>query len=188
MPFHAFVDESVRRDRYLLCATTVPSEQLSLVRSLGRSFCLPGQRRWHFNHEPDARRRKILSAMARTDGIAATIYEGYGPEVDTRRECLTQLVTDLIDPKAGRLVIESRESQDQRDRHCIAAVLRKASAHLPYTHVPPHTEPALWWPDAIAWAFGAGGNWKAMVTPLVRAVVAVGDHPEQRETRLPTVR
>jgi hypothetical protein len=162
VPIHAFVDESVRRDRYLLCATIVPSDKLSLARSLGRSFCLPGQRRWHFNHEPDARRRKILSAMARADGITATIYEGYGPEVDTRRECLAQLVTDLIDAKAERLVIESRESQDQRDRHCIAAVLRKASAHLPYTHVPPHTEPALWWPDTLpghSAQAGTGKQW-----------------------------
>jgi hypothetical protein len=162
VPIHAFVDESVRRDRYLLCATIVPSDKLSLARSLGRSFCLPGQRRSHFNHEPDARRRKILSAMARADGITATIYEGYGPEVDTRRECLAQLVTDLIDAKAERLVIESRESQDQRDRHCIAAVLRKASAHLPYTHVPPHTEPALWWPDTLpghSAQAGTGKQW-----------------------------
>ncbi|MGY2007486.1 hypothetical protein ACW9HJ_10725 [Nocardia gipuzkoensis] len=126
--------------------------------------------------------------MARTDGVSAMIYEGHGPEVETRHECLVQLVTDLLDAKAERLVIESRQSQDQRDRHCIAGVLRKASAQLPYTHVPPHTEPALWWPDAIAWAFGAGGNWKAMVTPLVRAVIDVDEPPEQRETRLPTVR
>ncbi|MFF3227739.1 hypothetical protein ACFYV7_33430 [Nocardia suismassiliense] len=111
--------------------------------------------------------------MARSTEIGVAIYEGHGPEVETRRECLAALVSDLIEEKAARLVIESRESQDQRDRHCVAEVLRKASAELAYTHLLPHTEAALWWPDAIAWAFGAGGTWKHIVMPLVRRVVDV---------------
>lgn len=90
---------------------------------------------------------------------------------------MARLVTYLIDARAGRLVVESRESQDQRDRHCIAGVLRKASAELPYVHMPPHCEPCLWWPDAVAWAFGAGGAWKAMVAPLVRDVYDVAELP-----------
>ncbi|WP_069167651.1 hypothetical protein [Nocardia altamirensis] len=188
MPFHAFVDESIRRDRYLLCAVMVPCNRLHHVRTLSRSFCLPGQRRWHFNHEPEPRRRQILGAMARSAGVGVAIYEGRGAEVETRADCLVELVTDLVDAKASRLVIESRESQDHRDRHCIATVLRKASAQLPYVHLLPHTEPALWWPDAVAWAYGAGGAWKTLVMPLVRAVIDVDAPPEKRETRLPTVR
>ncbi|MGW4842276.1 hypothetical protein [Nocardia brasiliensis] len=173
MPFHAFVDESIRRDRYLLCAVLIPVAELAAARDLGRSFCLRGQRRWHFNHEPDQRRRQILGAMGQAANIDVAIYEGHGPEVETRRVCLTELVADLLEAKAARLVIESRESQDQRDRHCVAAVLRKTSSELPYVHLLPHTEPALWWPDAIAWAFGAGGAWKQIVTPLIRRVVDV---------------
>ncbi len=87
-----------------------------------------------------------------------------------RADCMARLVTYLVDLQAARLVIESREGLDHRDRHCIAAVLRKASVDLPYVHLPPHTEPGLWWPDAVAWAVGAGGKWEAMVAPLVRAV------------------
>lgn len=170
MAIHAFVDESVRRDRYILCAALIPGECAGNARALVRGFCLPGQRRWHFNHEPDGRRRQILTAMARSRDVVAVIYEARGREVDARRECLTALVSDLIDRKADRLVIESRESQDQRDRHCVAAVLRKASAELPYAHVLPHCEPGLWWPDAIAWAYGAGGAWRAMIGPIVRDV------------------
>lgn len=84
---------------------------------------------------------------------------------------MTSLVSHLVDIGAGRLVVESRETLDHRDRHSIAAVLDKASADLPYTHLPPHCEPGLWWPDAIAWAFGAGGAWRTMVMPLVGRVV-----------------
>ncbi len=86
---------------------------------------------------------------------------------------MARLVTHLIDARAERLVIESRDSLDRRDRHCIAAVLRKASADLSYVHMLPHNEPGLWWPDAVAWAFGAGGVWKAMVAPLVQHVFEV---------------
>ncbi|MEU0872749.1 hypothetical protein [Nocardia brasiliensis] len=173
MAIHAFVDESIRRDRYILCAALIPAGQLSEARSLVRGLCLPGQRRWHFAKEPDNRRRLILAAMARCEGIRVVILIGRGVEVRARDECMARLVTHLIDARAERLVIESRDSLDRRDRHCIAAVLRKASADLSYVHMLPHNEPGLWWPDAVAWAFGAGGAWKAMVVPLVQHIFEV---------------
>ncbi|MCP2317290.1 hypothetical protein APR12_002636 [Nocardia amikacinitolerans] len=168
MPIHAFVDESVRRDRYLLCAALIPAGRVPQARSLVREFCLPGQRRWHFAKEPDQRRRHILSAMKRSGTANVAMFEARGVEVRARHECLTALLTYLVDIRAERLIVESREAQDQRDRHTIAAVLHKASAELPYAHVPPHNEPGLWWPDAIAWAFGAGGAWKTLVLPMVQ--------------------
>ncbi|QIS08524.1 hypothetical protein [Nocardia arthritidis] len=170
MAIHAFVDESVRRDRYILCAALIQGERLSHARALVRGLCLPGQRRWHFAKEPDQRRRQILAAMVRCDSVRAAIFVGHGVEVEARNDCLARLVMHLVDLKAERLVIESRESLDHRDRHCIADVLGKASVDLPYAHMPPHCEPGLWWPDAVAWAFGAGGAWKAAVTPLVDLV------------------
>ncbi|MEV6562368.1 hypothetical protein AB0M22_42060 [Nocardia sp. NPDC051756] len=152
MAIHAFVDESIRRDRYILCAALIPPGRLSAARSLVRGLCLPGQRRWHFAKEPDSRRRQILATMAGQEGVRVAIFVGRGVEVHARDNCMARLVTHLVDLKAERLVIESRESLDHRDRHCIARVLRKASADLPYVHMPPHCEPGLWWPDAVAWA------------------------------------
>jgi hypothetical protein len=87
---------------------------------------------------------------------------------------MAALVVELIDRAVARLVIESRESQDGRDRRVIAGVVTKMSAELSYVHVPPHTEPGLWWPDAIAWAYGAGGRWRAMVESRVCATIDVG--------------
>ncbi|MBF6124869.1 hypothetical protein [Nocardia brasiliensis] len=188
MAIHAFVDESIRRDRYILCAVLIPGEQLHRARALVRSFCLPGQRRWHFNDESEQRQRHIIAAMAQCVGVGVAIYEGRGREVSVRHSCMTELVTDLVEIKAARLVIESRENQDQRDRQSIATVLRKASAELQYAHMPPHTEPCLWWADAAAWAFGAGGRWRLTIMPLVRLVFDVNKPPLQRETRMLVVR
>lgn len=60
----------------------------------------------------------------------------------------------------------------RKDRYILCAALipagNVASADLHYSHVVPHNEPALWWPDAIAWAFGAGGAWTERATPVVR--------------------
>ncbi|MFI6215696.1 MULTISPECIES: hypothetical protein [Nocardia] len=167
MPFHAFVDESIRRDRYLLCAVLIPVAELAAARALARSFCLPGHRRWHFWHESAQRQRKILGSLRRIRGMQIWVIEGRGREVPTRHECLTALVIDLLDLGAGRLVIESRESQDARDRRTVASALGKRSGELPYVHLPPHSEPALWWPDAVAWSFGAGGSWKSAVAPFI---------------------
>ncbi|MFI9505998.1 hypothetical protein [Nocardia sp. NPDC052566] len=173
MAIHAFVDESIRRDRYLLCAALIPAAHLQRARAVVRGLCLPGQRRWHFAKEPDQRRRHILGAMAQCGDVRVAIAIGAGVEVRARDECMARLVSHLIDLKAERLVIESRQSLDHRDRHCIAAVLRKASVDLPYAHVPPHCEPGLWWPDAVAWAYGAGGSWRTTVAPLVSDVFHV---------------
>ncbi|MBF6211825.1 hypothetical protein IU433_15930 [Nocardia puris] len=159
MPIHAFVDESIRKDRYILCAALIPENRLGHARSVVKDYLLPGQRRWHFNHEPEQRRRRIIEAMARCSTVGVAVYEGRGPEISTRRACLEALVLDLVATDASRLVIESRAGQDHRDRHCIAEVLARKPTNLSYTHLPPHSDPALWWPDAVARsAQGADGN------------------------------
>lgn len=38
---------------------------------------------------------------------------------------------------------------------------------LTYEHMRPHEEPILWVSDAVAWAYGAGGDWRRRVTPAV---------------------
>lgn len=88
---------------------------------------------------------------------------------------MTTLVHDLIDRKAERLVIESLAGLDAADRHCIATVLRKAGARMSYTHMRPHEEPGLWFPDAIAWAQGAGGHWRRRIRPTIEIVQDLGD-------------
>lgn len=174
---HAFVDESARGGRYILCTTLVDARDLDEVRKLARSLCLRGQRRWHFKSESNRRQHKILDSLVRTKAIRGFIYTGTGRDMAVRGECLTALITDLIDHKASRLVIESRESMNGFDRQCILEALRKTSGTLDYLHLRPHEEPGLWLPDAIAWAYGAGGEWRRRVRPTLTVVRDVGIVP-----------
>ncbi|HZB32844.1 MAG TPA: hypothetical protein VE465_21985 [Streptosporangiaceae bacterium] len=172
---HAFVDESARGGRYILCAALVEARDLDDVRKLARSLCLPGQARWHFKSESDRRRRQIIDQIVRCDAVRARLYFGKGPDLSVRRDGLTAIVSDLLDLKTGRLVIESRESLDAFDRHYIAEALRKASTELAYTHLRPRQEPCLWLPDAVAWAYGAGGHWRRRLQPMIDKALDVGD-------------
>jgi hypothetical protein len=172
---HAFVDESARNGRYILCATLVDARDLDEVRKLARSLCLPGQARWHFKSESDRRRRQIIDKIVRCGAVKATLYLAKGPEIPARHRCLTALVFDLIDQKASRLIVESQDGQDPRDRGTILDALHEADSELPYVHLPPHLDAALWLSDAIAWAYGAGGQWRQRVKPTVDLVRDVED-------------
>jgi hypothetical protein len=80
------------------------------------------------------------------------------------------LVGDLIDLGAHRLVIESQQGQDARDKQIIFATLRERGAgdDFSYEHMRSYEEPGLWAADAIAWAFGAGRQWRGQVDAFVR--------------------
>ena len=81
-------------------------------------------------------------------------------------------------------MIESRGlARDRDDRRAIAATLQRLRAPgdaLSYEHFQPHEDPALWIPDAVAWCFGAGGDWRRRIDPLVDKVLDLGDLPRRR--------
>jgi hypothetical protein len=185
---HAFVDES-ERGCYLLCATVVPPQAVNQARRALRQLLRQGERRVHFVKEHPSRRREILSALATIPGLRARVYTCRGPAPAARAACLAQLVYDLSAMTATRLVIESREGRDHQDRHTIFAALaeNQTASRLAYEHMRPHEEPLLWPSDAIAWAYGAGGDWRRRVESLLEKVTELGS-PRQRETRPPTVR
>ncbi|MCO5994913.1 hypothetical protein [Actinoallomurus rhizosphaericola] len=174
MTLHAFVDESVR-SRYILCAAVVPTANLNEIRRLARELCMPGQRRWHFKSESDRRRRLILDALVRRSDVRVALYMGKGKRPRVRAECLVTLVTDLIDQGGSQLVIESQDGQDRLDRQCLLETLHKAGANLRYRHVRPHEEPGLWLPDAFAWAYGTGGEWRRRIAPSIDRIRDLGD-------------
>ena len=66
------------------------------------------------------------------------------------------------------------------------AALRGRPGAPAYVHLPAHQEPLLWSADALAWAYGAGGDWRRRVDPLLDMAVVL--ESERRETRPPTVR
>jgi hypothetical protein len=160
-----FVDESERRD-YLLCAVLVegPADP---VRAALRGLLKPGQHRLHFSKEQPARRQRILSTL-REIGVRSRVYSCPGTVKESRETCLSALVPDIVGRGARRLVLESRESMNHLDVLVIDAALRKhGTKDLEYCHLPPRQEPVLWAADAIAWATGAGADWRRRVDPLV---------------------
>jgi hypothetical protein len=142
------------------------------VRTLLRSLLLPGERRLHFQAERDKRRREVLARLCDA-GVRAKVYESRGRPDAARAAALLRLTDDLVKLDARRLVLESRGSTaDHRDRQVLARVLGPGPV-LSYAHLRPHEEPLLWVPDAIAWSYGAGGEWRRRVASVVDEVVAV---------------
>jgi hypothetical protein len=162
----AFVDESGRGSRYHVCVVVVANGDVDALRRLVRSFCLPGQRRWHFVHERDSRRRQILDAILASGQATALIYYGKGRDTEIRAESFRRMVDPLIDRNVVRLIVESREGRDDLDRQVLVGQLRSRPDAFLYDHMPPHGDPLLWIADALAWCSSAGGPWQERIDAI----------------------
>lgn len=94
-------------------------------------------------------------------------------EEQDRQRCLEQAVHDLLELRANRLALDSRSHRDIRDLTTIYQALgrRPADTNVTYEHLKSAGTPLLWIPDAVAWCYGAGGDWRRRVLPIVRKVV-----------------
>lgn len=97
MSTQAFVEESGRGSRYHVCVVVVANGDVDELRRLVRSFCLPGQRRWHFVHERDSRRRQIIDAIVAGDQVTALIYRGKGRDAEIRVESFRRMIQPLLE-------------------------------------------------------------------------------------------
>ena len=168
MSVHAFVDES-QRARYMICAAIISPADLQAARRALRSMLLPRQGRLHFVKESPQRRRSLLDAM-RELPVRTRLYTSAEKEPIARQRALEALLVDLLGLGGQRLIIECREaSQDKRERHLIATAVRRsaAPADLAYDHLRARDEPLLWVSDAVAWAYGAGPQWRPRAELLI---------------------
>jgi hypothetical protein len=160
---HAFVDESCRNGVYRLAVVRVAEADLDQARRALRAELLAGQRSIHFTDESDARRRRLLERFGQLAGRVdhySGPRAGYRNAEHVRAGLLATLAADLMASGVTRLVLESRDGRDGRDR----AVLRAAFGPRPtcaYDHLRKHEEPLLWLADGFAWAEGKGGLWAA---------------------------
>ncbi len=180
MSLHAFADESRRNRHYLVAAAFVDARDLHRLRKVLRGMLLPGQYELHFKKETPARRRAIISRLA-TERVAVRVYLatcGQGEE-RARRTCVSQLVDDVLEADAHRLVLDSREVRNEIDRVTILAALRKSAraTDLVYEHRNSTQEELLWIADAVAWCYGAGGDWHRRLDPILPKVIDLGDAP-----------
>lgn len=172
---HAFMDESERDRRYYLCVALVEPAQLKPLRRKLAGLLMPGQRELHFYHEKPPRRRVVADKIARLP-IAVRIYQtAYTPKTDeiARQECLDLAITDLLKIGSHRLVIDSRAERDRFDAKTIRNQLRDqpASCNFSYDHHDSKQEPLCWIADAAGWCFGAGGDWRRRIMPIIDDVI-----------------
>ena len=66
------------------------------------------------------------------------------------------------------LVIESRDDDREDERHLVR--VRQSEPWLMFEHRRASAEPMLWVADAMAWAYGAGTNWRLLVESVVEDV------------------
>jgi len=176
MNAHIFVDESKRRG-FLLAAAVIAPEALGGLRRQVTGLRLPRQRRLHFTAESDRRRKVILAAMIEAAGPCVIIYDAAGRRSDreARDLAMARLVDDAAKIGAARLVIERDEPAVAGDRRIIRdrATLAGCLDTLRYEHRRPHEDCLLAIPDAAAWCWAKGGDWRHRAGPLVSHVVTV---------------
>jgi len=171
-----FVDETKQRD-YLLVAGVVLPGDLAATRAVMRGLVLGGQRRVHMAKESDPRRRSIAAAICET-GVRTTIYNagrGSRGELDARRACLHALVSDAVAIGAAMLVLEQDDSLLRWDNQRLVEITREVGCRdtLRYEHRRAAAEQLLAVPDAIAWCWAKGGDWRRRVEPVVTDVRSV---------------
>lgn len=171
MAVHVFIDEVRRRD-YLLCAAVVPSEDVAASRRVMRDLRPGNRRRLHMHDEGVTSRRRILAEFVRRAPVREAhlwVAEVRGrPERTVRDECLQSLVPHAVSLGAVRLVVESC-AQDRQDSRVIGDVLARSGAigGVRFDIVPAVADELLWAADLIAWAYGAGGEYRRAVGDLV---------------------
>jgi hypothetical protein len=174
---YAFVDESERPGRYLMCSVVIEPTRLGELRRATKAWVLPGQQRVHFKKEAPRRRREIASALARLE-LDVSVFvcrsaTGRG-EAESRALCLAAIVEDLQDRDVPvTLLLESRHHQDADDHAAISRARRPRPA-LSYEHVDADHDPLLWLPDAFAWLVGAGRDWRRRIEHSISKSLEVG--------------
>lgn len=176
MGAHIFADES-KRSSFVLVAAFIPADDLGRTRQLVTGLRLPRQRRLHFVAEQDARRRQILQAFVAAD-VQTLVYDGAGFRDGkvARDAAVARLTDDAIRMRADRLVLELDDSAAAKDRLVIRERLVKAAGRpdgLLYEHRRAYEECLLSIPDAVAWSWSKGGQWRKQIEPLVAKVIAI---------------
>lgn len=172
MSHHVFVDESKQRD-YLLVASVHTSGDLGELRKIMNRLTMPGQRRIHMKKESDSRRRQITDAIVAAE-VNATVYNAgrhHHSELDARAACLRRLIEDNAVLRDPMIVLEQDDSLLDWDRRQLFALVRSTGhPQMRYQHQRAGAEPLLGLPDAIAWCWAKGGDWRRRIQPAVNHV------------------
>jgi hypothetical protein len=169
---HWFIDETKQRS-YLMVASAHRGDELDELRKLIRGLVLKGQRRVHMAKESDPRRRAIAAALCGA-GVTATIYDAprgdYPHEQAARAACLAALITDASHFPDVSLVLERDDSLLAWDRRRLYQLTHHLENRVRYSHQRAAQEQLLAIPDAIAWCWARGGDWRRRIAPVISDV------------------
>ena len=171
---HIYVDETKQRD-YLLVASVHVATDLTALRRLVRELLMPNQRCLHMKDENLGRKKKIATAFVAA-GVQATIYRAAGPqhrtEKDRRHACLRALIHDNATAGETMIILDHDESLISWDNQRLIEFTRAEHCRdtLRYEHKKGQAELLLAIPDAIAWCWAKGGEWKNLIEPTVTII------------------
>lgn len=176
MSTHIYVDETKAKG-YLVAAAAGTRSELILSRKELTTLVLPRQRGLHMNAESPSRKREIADTILRMGemlGIQTTVYDAgrSGTEKERRARCLEALVEDAARHPQAKIVFDLDESLRSWDRQQMIELTRAAGVddRLSYEHVHRNAELLLAIPDAVAWCWARGGEWRARIRPVVREI------------------
>lgn len=173
-PTDAFVDESIRGQRYLMACVLVQAHDMPKMRADVGELAGTKSSRVHFNAELASRRQVLLQTFAELPIESLVLIcrrrEGV-TEFEARSRCLAYIVAALQFRSVDRLVIESR--QDDVDDERTIHRERQREPRLVFEHRRGTDEPLLWIPDGVAWAVGAGPRWSEILGARVSQIIEV---------------
>lgn len=94
---------------------------------------------------------------------------------ETREDCLRALLSHASLIGVTKITFELDESVLQFDKRILFRESQKVEPHrrVNYAHENPRSEPLLWIPDAVAWSFVKGGDWRRRISPLLENVIRI---------------
>lgn len=174
-----YVDETKAKG-YLLAAVMGKSGDMDPMRTELGSLILPGQRTLHMKTESDSRRRQIISTIIKNfdeHDLHAVLYNAgrSGPELQRRERCMAAIVNDALTQAPAKVVFDLDESLQSWDCQRMIEITRLAASgdQVTYEHQTRFSELLLVVPDAIAWCWARGGDWRTRVHPIVDQVRVV---------------
>ncbi len=172
-PTDAFVDESIRGQRYVMGCVPVEARHLAMLRPAIESLAVTTSR-IHFNNESAKQKRLVLDAIAQMPvQVFATVCrkDHHVDEYRARAESVAEIVRRAQQLAVTNLILESR--QDDRDDVRVITRVRQPQPILRFEHRPGKQERMLWAADAVTWAIAAGPAWSGRLGAVLTDVIDI---------------
>ncbi|MFT4186961.1 MAG: hypothetical protein QM621_00090 [Aeromicrobium sp.] len=152
---------------------------MTLARAELRKLVLPGQRTLHMKQESERRRKQIIDVVEQLvdHGLRLAVYDAgrAHPERQRRDRCLEALLRDIDRRTETQITLDRDESLVTWDRQLMIERTRALGlrGRVTYRHASLHEEIGLIIPDAVAWSWARGGEWRRRVQPLTNVAQEV---------------